>query len=111
MYDFWAQLVVAARRGVRHFFIIHQVSAMSHFAPEEIAEIWDRLRAGQSVRSVAIGLSPYPRAVQQLIKRSGGVPPLGVKSCAPHNKYRHGCEFITLITRRSYVSPMSRHTT
>lgn len=56
---------------------------MRRFAPEEIAEVWQRLRAGQSVRSVAIGLGRHPSAVRQLIKRSGGVPPLVVKSRGP----------------------------
>ena len=56
---------------------------MRRFAPEEIQEVWERLRNGQSVRSVAIGLGRYPSAVRQLIKRSGGVPPLVVKSRGP----------------------------
>lgn len=56
---------------------------MRRFAPEEIEEVWERLRNGQSVRSVAIGLGRYPSAVRQLIKRSGGVPPLVVKSRGP----------------------------
>jgi IS30 family transposase len=56
---------------------------MRHFAPEEIEEVWERLRNGQSVRSVAIGLGRYPSAVRGLIKRSGGVPPLVVKSRGP----------------------------
>ena len=56
---------------------------MRRFAPEEIEEVWERLRNGQSVRSVAIGLGRYPSAVRQLIKRSGGVRPLVVKSRGP----------------------------
>lgn len=56
---------------------------MRRFGPEEIAEVWQRLRDGQSVRSVAIGLGRYPSAVRQLIMRSGGVPPLVVKSRGP----------------------------
>ena len=56
---------------------------MRRFAPEEIEEVWERLRNGQSVRSVAIGLGRYPSAVRGLIKRSGGVPPLVVKSRGP----------------------------
>ena len=60
-----------------------QEVVVRRFAPEEIAEVWERLRAGQSVRSVAIGLGRYPSAVRQLIKRSGGVPPLVVKSRGP----------------------------
>ena len=60
-----------------------QEGAMRRFAPNEIAEVWERLRNGQSVRSVAIGLGRYPSAVRQLIKRSGGVAPLVVKSRGP----------------------------
>lgn len=63
--------------------MIRQEVVMRRFAPEEIEEVWERLRNGQSVRSVAIGLGRYPSAVRQLIKRSGGVPPLVVKSRGP----------------------------
>lgn len=56
---------------------------MRRVSPEEIAEVWERLRDGQSVRCVAIGLGRYPSAVRQLVKRSGGVPPLVVKSRGP----------------------------
>ena len=56
---------------------------MPRFSPEEIVEIWEQLGAGQSVRSVAIGLGRHPSAVRQLVKRSSGVPPLVVKSRGP----------------------------
>lgn len=56
---------------------------MRRFSPEEISQVWEQLRDGQSVRAVAIGLGRYPSAVRQLIKRSGGVPPLVVKSRGP----------------------------
>ena len=49
---------------------------MRRFAPAEIAEVWQRLRDGQSVRSVAIGRGRSPSAVRQLIKRSGGGRPV-----------------------------------
>ena len=45
---------------------------MPRFSPEEIVEIWERLGAGQSVRSVAITLGRYLSAVRQLISRSSG---------------------------------------
>jgi len=56
---------------------------MRRFSPEEIVEVWERLGDGQSVRSIAIGLGRYPSAVRQLVKRTGGAPPLVVKSRGP----------------------------
>jgi hypothetical protein len=56
---------------------------MRRFSSEEIVEIWARLGDGQSVRSVATGLGRYPSAVRQLIKRTGGAPPVVAKSCGP----------------------------
>lgn len=59
-----------------------QEIVMRRFAPEEIQEVWERLRNGQSVRSVAIGLGRYPSAVRQLVKRTGGAPPLHAEKSA-----------------------------
>jgi IS30 family transposase len=56
---------------------------MPRFSSEEIVEIWERLGDGQSVRSVAIGLGRCPSAVRQLVMRTGGTPPLVVKSRGP----------------------------
>jgi hypothetical protein len=61
----------------------HWEVVMRRFSPEEIVEIWERLGDGQSVRSVAIGLGRYPSAVRQLVMRTGGAPPLVVKSRGP----------------------------
>jgi hypothetical protein len=61
----------------------HREVVMRRFSPEEIVEIWERLSDGQSVRSVAIGLGRYPSAVPQLVMRTGGAPPLVVKSRGP----------------------------
>lgn len=67
---------------------------LRRFSPEKIVEVWQRLRNGQSVRSVAIGLGRYPSTVRQMVMRSGGVPPLVVKS--------RGAFFKSLGARRDF---------
>jgi hypothetical protein len=63
--------------------MIHQEDTRKRFVLEKIARIWKQLRADQSVTSVTIGLGRLLSAVQQLIKRSGGVSPFVVKSRGP----------------------------
>jgi len=45
------------------------------FTEAEKAEIWDRVKAGESVRSVAIAFSRFPSAIASLQRRTGGARP------------------------------------
>lgn len=45
------------------------------FAEAEKAEIWDRIEAGQSPRSVAISMGRFPSAIEMMQRVTGGVRP------------------------------------
>jgi transposase, IS30 family len=45
------------------------------FTGDERAEIWDRIRAGESIPSIAQSFGRYPSAVRKLLMTTGGVRP------------------------------------
>jgi hypothetical protein len=45
------------------------------FSGAERGEIWDRFRAGESIRSIAATVRPYPSAVRQFLLVTGAVVP------------------------------------
>ena len=45
------------------------------FSPDQQREIWDRVGAGESVKSIARSFHRYPSSLRQLLKRTGGIRP------------------------------------
>lgn len=45
------------------------------FSPDQQREIWDRVSAGESVKSIARSFHRYPSSLRQLLKRTGGIRP------------------------------------
>src|SRR5271169_4594955 len=45
------------------------------FSPDQRREIWDRVSAGESVKSIARSFHRYPSSLRQLLKRTGGIRP------------------------------------
>jgi IS30 family transposase len=51
------------------------MTAYRRFTEPEKAEIWDRIEAGETVRSVALAFGRFPSAVRAMVMRSGGARP------------------------------------
>ena len=51
------------------------MTAYRRFTESEKAEIWDRIEAGQTVRSVGLAFGRFPSAVRAMVTRSGGTRP------------------------------------
>jgi transposase, IS30 family len=45
------------------------------FSPDQQREIWDRVNAGEPVKSIARSIHRYPSSLRQLLKRTGGIRP------------------------------------
>jgi IS30 family transposase len=45
------------------------------FSTDQQREIWDRVSAGESVKSIARSFHRYPSSLRQLLKRTGGIRP------------------------------------
>ena len=45
------------------------------YSPDQLRDIWDRVGAGESVKSIARSLRREPSSLRQVLKRTGGIRP------------------------------------